>query len=207
MTKIKASKNSRIIAEWNKNCYNDRLYSLEQLEAIQLNPDATKFEKLGKLTPLWSNTDLFGKDHKIEPRNCTKLVYFFVNLEFEITPYKIAGIEFRHPIFYIGEGTLERCISHTVVTKKDVTQSASILKTIMKDFKVKGLPIGLLFAAVSTNVDGAKEVEADLIQTFLNLQHYTQGIESFKYCQGILNQRRETAQAGNIFIKGELKNK
>lgn len=207
MSKIKASKNSRVITEWNKDCYNNKLYSLEQLEAIQLNEDATKFEKLGKLSPLWTSLELFGKDHKIEPRNCTKLVYMFVNLDYEVTPYKIAGIEFRHPVFYIGEGTLERCISHTIVTKKDLTQSATLLKQIMLDFKLMGKPIGIVFAAVGTNVDGAKEVEADLIQTFLDLQHYTKGIESLRYCQGILNQRRETACAGNIFEKGELKNK
>jgi hypothetical protein len=206
---INALSFSTTIDKWNEpEYYNGLLYSIEELDELQLTSDCTKLEKLSELIPLWSNEDLFGKNHKVESRNCTRLVYMYLNLTLEITPYIIAGVTFYHPPFYIGEGTLERCISHTVSTKADLTKSTTMLKEIMIDFKSDGLPIGIVFPCVGMNVDGVKEVEADLIKIFNDLQHYTRGIESFKMCPGILNIRRETQHAGHIFgPANELKNK
>jgi len=203
--------------------YNGKLYSVSDLKTIEEDKSYTKLERLAFLSPIWTNEQLFGKEEwgnlqksSMFVKDCTKLVYMYIDLRVPTPPYTIGGAEFSHAIWYIGQGTLGRSFNHTQVGTDDEDYDDEGIITVSKDslltqytidYTRKDDPFAIIFPCVGVNTDLARIVEANLIYVMRNLQHYTRGIPQLAFTRPILNQRQEKAHLGEVFTKvGKLVN-
>ena len=203
--------------------YKGKLYSVADLKTLEEDKSYTKLERLEFLSPIWTNEQLFGKEEwtalnksSMFVKDCTKLVYIYIDLRVPTPIYTIGGADFSHAIWYVGQGTLGRSFSHTQISTDDedyddegiITVSKdSLLTQYTLDYTKKDEPYAILFPCVGVNTDLARIIEANLIYVMRNLQHYTRGIPQLALTRPILNQRQEKAHLGEVFTKtGKLVN-
>ena len=203
--------------------YKGKLYSVADLKLLEEDKSYTKLERLEFLSPIWTNEQLFGKEEwgnlqksSMFVKDCTKLVYIYIDLRVPTPVYSIGGEDFSHAMWYIGQGTLGRSFNHTQISTDEddygdddsITVSKdSLLTQYTIDYDKKDHPYAILFPCVGVNTDLARIVEANLIYVMRNLQHYTRGIPQLSFTRPILNQRQEKAHLGEVFTKvGKLVN-
>lgn len=199
------------IDELNTKYYDGKLMKLAEIDNIvqdyketKADLDLRKTYLMDNVRTVWTHKELIEGTHGDDyAKSIAKTPNFLVYMYIYATPllfppYKLGGKMFYNAPMYVGKGTVDRVCSHGQPKGGDVTLPTTRLRQYNLDFRAVGLEPYVLILAKGLDETRAKWLEADVIEYFRTMSHYTRGEAAFQMAPPLLNLRAETENAGHL---------
>jgi hypothetical protein len=199
------------IDELNTKYYDGKLMKLSEIDSKvqdykedKADLGLKKADLMESIPAIWTHKELIESTHgddftKSIAKTPNFLVYMYIySNPMLFPPYKLGGKLFYNAPMYIGKGTVDRVCSHGQPKGGDVTLPTTRLRQYNLDFRASGLEPYVLILAKSLDETRAKWLEADVIEYFRTVSHYTRGEAAFQMAPPLLNARSEANNAGHL---------